>query len=215
MGDLTSSSKSSSKPRRVTQQERTESSRRKLVEAAVECISKEGFRAATLAAIADRAGVSRGLINYQFEDKNDLMAEVMRYRFERNAAAYDRTLSDIADPVVRVDRLVDTLIENNKRPEHMAYLEIVVAARSDPALAERIAPILHKQGNIGPQSIIRYFADLNVSLEKAIAIIQFSTAFVRGAAIEGQVQTKGHDYGPEIEMLRRALKREFLGSGND
>lgn len=47
--------------------------RRQIVDAAVETVARQGFGAASLAAIARTAGVSKGVISYHFSGKEELM----------------------------------------------------------------------------------------------------------------------------------------------
>src|SRR3546814_18096579 len=53
------------------------STRESLVAAAIEVLAEVGYVAATTAAIAERASVSRGAIQYHFESKNDLVVAIM------------------------------------------------------------------------------------------------------------------------------------------
>ena len=60
-----------------TQEERSLSTRAKVVAAASECLAELGFRGATMGAIADRAGVSWGAIQHQFGEKDALLDAVL------------------------------------------------------------------------------------------------------------------------------------------
>lgn len=52
--------------------------RRMLVQAAMECLAREGIQGFTIDRICKQAGVSRGLINHYFDSKDDLLVEVYR-----------------------------------------------------------------------------------------------------------------------------------------
>jgi len=52
--------------------------RAQIVEAATETIAEEGYARASLGRIAERAGISRGLISYHFAGKEELLTEVVR-----------------------------------------------------------------------------------------------------------------------------------------
>lgn len=55
-----------------------EARRKQLVEVAIETIANEGFINTTLADIARRADISKGVISYHFENKDELIDEVIR-----------------------------------------------------------------------------------------------------------------------------------------
>ncbi len=57
---------------------RRETTRRRLYEAAVTLIAEQGFSATTVDEIAERAGVAKGTVYYNFGGKNDLFEELLR-----------------------------------------------------------------------------------------------------------------------------------------
>ncbi|MGI9464633.1 MAG: TetR family transcriptional regulator C-terminal domain-containing protein [Aestuariivirgaceae bacterium] len=52
--------------------------RRQLIEATIEVLAKRGFADLTLAEVSDRAGLSRGIVNFHFESKDKLLIETLR-----------------------------------------------------------------------------------------------------------------------------------------
>jgi AcrR family transcriptional regulator len=65
-------------PRR-TQAERTETTRKQLLEAAVKLIRKNGFGGLRTIEVADLAGVSRGALMHHFPSKHELVVAVLNY----------------------------------------------------------------------------------------------------------------------------------------
>src|ERR1700733_10637931 len=51
--------------------------RAQIVQAAIDTIAEVGYAAASLGRIAERIGISRGLISYHFASKDELMAQVV------------------------------------------------------------------------------------------------------------------------------------------
>ena len=69
-----------------TEQNRTfvSSARRaQIVEAAIDTIAEVGFGQASLARIAERIGISKGVISYHFAGKDDLIAEIVSQVLQR------------------------------------------------------------------------------------------------------------------------------------
>ncbi|MGY1943225.1 TetR/AcrR family transcriptional regulator [Nocardia asiatica] len=54
-----------------------EARRRQIIAAAVEVIAELGYANASLARIAEHAGISKGVISYHFEGKDDLMTQLV------------------------------------------------------------------------------------------------------------------------------------------
>ncbi|MCZ1006307.1 TetR/AcrR family transcriptional regulator [Streptomyces lydicus] len=63
-----------------------EARRSQIVDAAVETIAERGFAKASLAQIAERAGISKGVISYHFTGKDELIELVVEQIYERLAA---------------------------------------------------------------------------------------------------------------------------------
>lgn len=55
-----------------------EARRAQIIQCAIETISTVGYANASLAQIAKRAGISKGVISYHFADKDELIQEVLR-----------------------------------------------------------------------------------------------------------------------------------------
>ncbi|MFG1806575.1 TetR/AcrR family transcriptional regulator [Streptomyces sp. NPDC049040] len=62
---------------------RRQATRRKLYAAAVTLIAEQGFSATTVDEIAERAGVAKGTVYYNFASKNELFEELLRDGVDR------------------------------------------------------------------------------------------------------------------------------------
>lgn len=84
--------------RRPYRREAEDKRREALIAAALDLVASGGSQAATVRAIADRAGVSPGLIRHYFTSKDDLTREAYRHLMDRmtqdTAAALDLAPTD-------------------------------------------------------------------------------------------------------------------------
>src|SRR5277367_98656 len=89
-------------PRRPTtgRQERGDRTRDLLIDETVKCIREEGFSAASARHIIERAGVSWGVIQHHFGDRDGLLTAVIEDAVDRLTAS----LEMLSDPV----RITDT-----------------------------------------------------------------------------------------------------------
>lgn len=108
-----------------------EARRRQIVQHAVDVIAEHGFAGATLARIAERAGISKGVISYHFDGKDDLMYEVLTlYESEEQEFIYARvdaqeTATDALQMYLRTN--IEYMAVH---PKHLkAVVEIVIAAK--------------------------------------------------------------------------------------
>ncbi len=75
---------------------RREATRHRLYEAAVTLIAEKGFSSTTVDEIAERAGVAKGTVYYNFAGKNDLFEELLRH----GVGLLTRSLREAADAAV-------------------------------------------------------------------------------------------------------------------
>ena len=68
---------------RRTQAERTEETRRRILDASVDLLASKGYAAFRTADVAEVAGVSRGAQTHHFPSKDDLVIAVVEHVFQR------------------------------------------------------------------------------------------------------------------------------------
>jgi AcrR family transcriptional regulator len=112
-----------------TRQQRGDETRAAIIAETVACILEEGFGAASAKHITERAGVSWGVIQYHFGDRDQLLMAVVDEGF----AALRRCLADVDLPndslQERVSAVVETAWPAFSNPTSMAAQEILVATR--------------------------------------------------------------------------------------
>lgn len=116
---------------------RGESTRKRVLDAAVACIVEEGFQASNLARIAHYAGMTTGAIQHQFGDKATLLAEVVERGYEQMVDRLARLPAGGESLETRVERLVLALWEGYDAANTRASLETLLAMRGDEAFRER------------------------------------------------------------------------------
>ncbi|RJL32479.1 TetR/AcrR family transcriptional regulator [Bailinhaonella thermotolerans] len=127
---------------REPRQERSRATRRRLLDAAVECLASRGWAGTTVAVVAERAGVSRGAAQHHFRTREDLVTAAVEYGAEERMAHLRSRPRDALDARAVVDLLADLYTS----PLFKAALHLWVAASADPALRDRVAPLEARVG---------------------------------------------------------------------
>lgn len=172
-------------PERQTQEERSEGTQQRILNAAIELLYNEGYVAATTHKIAERAGVSRGAMLHHFPSKDDLMLAVVRAAHERDSISLRAGLAKISDPLERYFALPHLAWEVMSGPSGIAVLEIMMSSRSNSALGARLAPL---QAEIESESQARFRQLMhdaglrNEAINRELA--NFAVAAIRGFSIE-------------------------------
>ncbi len=125
-------------PRR-TQAERTAATRAALLEATVQCLVTQGFGGTTTTEVAHRAGVSPGALLHHFPAKADLLCAAVGHLFELRQAEFRKAMANLGPGTDRVEAGIDLLWSMFSGPTFVAWLELWMAARCDPALAAAVA----------------------------------------------------------------------------
>jgi AcrR family transcriptional regulator len=123
---------------------RREMTRRRLYDAAVTLIAEQGFSATTVDEIAERAGVAKGTVYYNFGSKSDLFTELLRHGIDALADALRRAAQEaVAAGGSRVEAL-DALLGAGlafvaRRPEFTRLLVAELWRTSRPWRATVVA----------------------------------------------------------------------------
>lgn len=126
---------------RRTQAERTAETVARLLDAAAECIVELGYAHTTTTDVCGRAGVSRGALLHHFPTKAELVAAAVRHVVDLRVEEFRATLSALpadVDVVARLETAIDVMWGIFRGPTLVAWMELVVASRTDPALAEHM-----------------------------------------------------------------------------
>jgi len=127
-------------------QERSRTTRRKLIEAAVDCIGEVGWAGTTVALIAQRAGVSRGAAQHHFATREDLVTAAVEYVGEVQIEEMRRGADGLPPGRSRIEPVVDLLLNLYTGPMFRAALHLWVAASSDESLRTVLVPLQAKVG---------------------------------------------------------------------
>jgi AcrR family transcriptional regulator len=116
---------------------RGDDTRARIIDETVRCIVEEGFAAATAKHVAERAGVTWGVIQYHFGDRNGLLMAVV----DDGVARLVDSLSsaDVSQLPLRerIEVVIDIAWSCYSSPTSMAAFEILRATRGGPDESSR------------------------------------------------------------------------------
>jgi|SRR5215212_11432228 len=115
--------------------------REELRRAAYETAGKHGFQALTVAGIARRAGISKGIVHHYFDSKQDLIEQTVRFAH----AEYRKAVVDRLRKARSPSEKLWSIVEGTFAPAifqlsyRRLWLSIFEAAKTDPRLAKLCA----------------------------------------------------------------------------
>jgi AcrR family transcriptional regulator len=198
-----------------------DSTRARVIDAAVACILDEGFYRASSNKIARRAGVTWGVIQYHFGTREALLLAV----HERGLDELDRCLADavIAGTTLeaRLGSFVDALWGYYRRPEFLAYMQVMLNLSHDPTTAASTQAALKSVSarvNERVPALVRAVLGTDVPDRVVERIGRFLYNVVRGLALDQELLeampiehfgAKEHDEqrAELVRALARSIKR--------
>jgi len=120
-------------------EKRKQAQRERILSAAQTCFMESGFHAASMATIADTAGVSAGLIYRYFENKNAIILAII----DRQLAVLRRRIRELHSTEYLANRIIDYFDEEEPEEEGamslVLFLEISAQAARDPQISRALA----------------------------------------------------------------------------
>ncbi len=130
---------------RRTQEQRRAATKARLVDACVSSLCELGYQRSTISEICCRSGVSQGGLFRHFPTRRDLVIAAADDLRRRQFETFSQSLA-LGGTGTLADRLL--LVRAACRaPINGAWYELLVAARTDGALRERLAPMLSEYHN--------------------------------------------------------------------
>src|SRR5436305_9416637 len=121
-----------------SQLERSSATREKTIAATIDCVVEYGYAGATIAAVAQRAGLSRGAVSHQYPDKFSLVVDVVDEVARRQTAKTLALLVDAPPGRARIEAGLNELWKAFKGNSYITALEFYAACRTDDELRPRI-----------------------------------------------------------------------------
>ncbi|MFD6452934.1 TetR/AcrR family transcriptional regulator [Nocardia sp. NPDC060220] len=151
---MTRPTSAASPGRKPRQNENGIATHQRIVEAALDVLATRGWRNASVAEVAERAGVTRGAVQHHFKDRDGLFTASVRHIMDtriRDIEEYQHTVTP--GPTGTRD-IVHKIVDLHQGPTFKAALQLCIAASDDPVLAPRVAAMELEVGARGFWALI-------------------------------------------------------------
>ena len=183
--------------------------RRRLVDAAWECVRTGGSTGATSRAITTAAGANLGAITYYFGSKDALVAEAVGEAIEVLVRPALRALQDEAlDPVSRLLNAVAQLQEAYEQSADDApvYLEVLIQSRRRPELRRRVNEVFGEIRAMLSQQMAELQAGAFLpEWVQPEAMAGLLLAVAQGVVLQTAIDGAGPTHAPMADQFARLL----------
>lgn len=220
---------------REPRQERSRLTRERLLRATIDALASDGWAAATVAAVAERAGVSRGAAQHHFPTRENLITAVLEQVFEdmtvgaapkRPASrAGGSSSSGPTEPTEATDGMEPAEVTRRRAAaavnravtlytgtEFKASLQVWAAAASDAVLRELILPLEAKFARAAHRGIVRIL-DPEGTNPRAHRVAQVTLDLARGLGLADTLSDDSKRRAQVVATWTDMVARE-LGDGS-
>jgi AcrR family transcriptional regulator len=134
----------------VTAGESAPATRARLIEATIDCILEEGLYRASSNRIAERAGVTWGVIQYHFGTRESLLLATFQEGMQELIDTLESAAITGATFEARLESLADVIWRFYRQPRFVAYEQLTLNLLRDPTMdAATVRLVRRQQAKIG------------------------------------------------------------------
>ena len=183
---MEASSPTSSFRPRLTQDEKTAETRRRLLDAAIVCLVERGYANTTTSEIAERAGLSRGAQLYHFPKKEELLTGAVEHLYRLMIDDLKEKIGRLTNVNDRRSVAIDLMWESANGRLATAWIELVVASRTDAYLLESMKGANDRLAELTDKSFKEFFPRPEGAGDDYELIPQLVVLLLEAMALEGK-----------------------------
>ena len=197
---------------RQPQQDRSRATRKRLLEAAIECLAELGWTGTTVAIVAERAGVSRGAAQHHFPTREDLVTAAVEYVAEERTARLREHMADLPTGPGRTQAVVDLVDHMYTGPLFRAALQLWVAATSDEQLRTRVVPL---EAHVGREvhRVVLELLGVDEQVPGVREVVQATLDLARGLGLANLLTDDGRRRRRILRQWATVLDAALSGAG--
>src|SRR5712692_2505554 len=174
---------------RLTQEEKTAETRRRLLDSAIVCLIDRGYANTTTSEVAERAGLSRGAQLYHFPRKEELLTSAVEHLFQLMFTDMKEKVGRLGNENDRRAVAIDLLWEIAGGPLATAWIELVVASRTDSYLRGAVSGVNDRMTEFIDRSFKELFPRPATAIADYDLVPQMVVLILEAMALEGKTLT--------------------------
>ncbi len=170
------------------QQRKSVQTRIAILEAAIDCLGTHGYGRTTTQLIAEMAGISRGAMLHHYATKLDLIAGVADYTMYKRMEVFIHGVQSLPE-AERVDRVsgLEIYWRSLLTREFRAYLELMIASRTDPELAQIFLPKARRYNHAELTEVVRAFPEWAANPDGYALAMDYCQASMQGLMLNADI----------------------------
>lgn len=174
--------------------------RKKLIDAAIQCLVEVGYGSTTLQRVTDVAEVSRGAFLHHFPTRAQLMIAVAEFAADEQTRVVREFVGDSFGDKDLYQAITAATWEAVRRPAAIAFLEILLGSRSDPEIGTEFAQVVRKLSATHEENVWRVAESIGIQDKEAITtMVHLHQAAMRGLVVD-------YLFSGELESAERSME---------
>jgi len=192
--------------KRRTQEERSTETKKRLLEATIDCLNELGYNKSGTVEIARRAGVSRCALMHHFPSKHDLIVATAEYHWNRIAEEVRNLAMTMHGGQLSLDAFIDGiwnkvfLIRGSS-----ATIEMIIAARTDSKLRRELVPMLNRLYSNYDEIWSQFFHNSGVSPERIEMLFDLTIELLRGMTLQRVLKDEPEYYQKFLDSWKTII----------
>ncbi len=192
------------------QQTKSELTRTSILDAALRCFYELGYNNTTTEKIAAEAGVSRGAMLHHFPSRMALIRATVTHLNQKRLQAYEQEETEVQGQArfTRIEEGIDSYWRQLDSWLFVVFLELQVAARTDPELREILLPAVREYDQAAREATRKLFPDLALSGRFDLAVL-VSLYLLEGLAVNKITRESIPQRDLVMSYLKKQLREMF------
>jgi len=194
---------------RRSQQERNRDARERLLNATVDVLMQRGYNGLTIKEVAKTAGMSNGALMHHYATKEELVIAATTVIYDQcilHGQRIAKTAGAVKNPLAG---FIEDSISVYFNWPYVAALEVIMVARTDQALMQRIIPVMQHYRETTNALWLDVFRQAGYSEATAQTILNLTLNIVRGMGINRTWKRDDTRYKTLLEEWKRLVEQQF------
>jgi len=190
--------------------------RARLIDASIDCILEEGFYRASSNRIAERAGVTWGVIQHHFGTREALLLATFQSGMEELIETLESAVITGDTFEARLESLADVIWRFYRRPRFVAYEQLTLNLLRDPTIdAATVRLVRRRQAKIGDllTELATQVVDADIAeVLPPAALLQILRGLAIGLELADAVPRQARRASPEPAATERRVLLDALAA---
>jgi AcrR family transcriptional regulator len=206
---MPTSTSSNPKPVRRTQEERSASMERALLDSATSCILEFGVAGSPVNLIAQRANATGGALQHHFGTRDALLLRLVKDFGDHLEAVTQASIATATSIEERVDQICDASWQILSSPQYLVVMQILLSARNNEQLHQQLFDSLQNYEATLDAYWVQIFKGSGITRTRIATVRHLAMATFRGLALRMLYQSTHSEMPPEIALLKAMVCREL------